>query len=197
MKMKRVLFLFTLTIVLSACSSNQESSERRADGCILPPEEFSEKDLVGTWVAGLSWRKDTLIIQEDGIYKQAIHIERYTEDSSFDYESDWQPWRLEYSESGLPYLHMEGMRLCAYAGGYIDCEVVGGGDSPEAKWYDFCKKEWIQMPGEGVLIVMGSPQGFVQPPRGLDLVLLQRGEDIWSYGLKEPSVPTLTATSPP
>lgn len=157
--------------------------------------------MVGTWTAG--WSRfgipdDTLIIREDGTYKQILDLPN-TEGPPFKYESDWQPWRLEYGENGLPYLHMTGMRLCAYTGGYIGCDVVGGGDSPKAQWYDSCKETWVHMPGEGVLIVMGRPRLSAQTPEPhtVDLFLLQRGEDRWAYQLYETAVPTATVTSPP
>ena len=191
--MKRGFLWLSFAFLLYACSESQ------SNGCISPPEGFSQADLVGTWMAGSSGPgrpKDTLIFREDGTYKQILDIE-YSEAPPFKYESDWQPWRLEYGEDDLPYLHLEGMRLCAYAGGYIDCAVVGGGDSPEAQWYDPCQETWVNMPGEGILIVLGSPEGIIPPPRGIKLILFQRGEDIWGYRLHETAVPAVTATSPP
>jgi hypothetical protein len=79
--------------------------------CTPPPEGFSEQDLVGTWEGRSIGISDTLIIREDGTYKQIIHI-NYETEPDIDYETDWQPWRLEYVD-GIPYLHLEGMRLCA------------------------------------------------------------------------------------
>lgn len=186
--MKRTLVWLSFTFLLYACAKSQSSV------CDSAPEGFAEVDLVGTWAAG--WSRpgkpdDTLIIREDGTYKQILDLER-PESSSFKYESDWQSWWLEYGENGLPYLHLEGMRLCAYPGGYIDCEVVGGGDSPETKWYDPCQKTWVNMPGKGILIALGSPEGTIPPPRGFDLVLFRRGEDIWFYSLHETATPTPT-----
>jgi hypothetical protein len=138
--MKKKLSLVLLVVIIAACvigvvwvfnpmsilnSSNQE--------CILPPEGFSEADLVGTWVATRGSDTDTLIIREDGKYKQTIHIE-YIDRPDVHYESDWLPWWLEYSESGIPYLHLEGMRLCAAES--VSCDQVGGGN---VKWYDICR----------------------------------------------------------
>lgn len=188
--MKRSLVWLAFAILLCACAVSQ------SDGCIPPPQGFSGADLAGTWVAGLSWRKDTLVIRENGTYKQSIHIGQYTEALPFDYESDWQSWRLEYDQGGMPYLHLDGMRLCAYSGGYVDCEVVGGGDTPEAKWYDFCKKQWIQMPGEGVLIIQGWPGTGSVTTRDVNLFLLQRGEDVWAYRCLDTSTPIESTTSP-
>jgi hypothetical protein len=128
-----------------------------------------------------------LIIREDGKYKQIINLKT----PAVDYESDWLPWSIEYDENGLPYLHMEGMRLCAYAPDLIDCEQVGGGEEDQSLfnagyWYDFCKKEMTLMPNEGTLIVLGVPERFVQPPRGIELRLLMYTESSWGYELENP-----------
>jgi hypothetical protein len=146
-------------------------------GCI-PPVEFSEADLIGTWVSELPGQKDTLILREDDRYKQILEIDH----PPFDYESEWLPWWVEYKESGIPYLHLEGMRLCVYFSG-IDCEQVGGG---EHNWNDFCQDEWVQTPGEGVLMVLGVPEQFIQPPRGMELVALGKHlEGVTYYQLRE------------
>ncbi len=176
--MKRILILLPLAFLLCACSS------KSGKGCILPPQQFTPADLVGTWTAGWSDDKDTLIIRADGTYKQLIHLTA----PAFAYESSWQPWRVEYHASGLPYLHMQGMRLCAYGGAEIvACNQVGGGTGNSGYWYDPCQNTWLQMPGEGVLITLGTPKGFVPPPRGIILFLPMKGSDAWSYGLQPPS----------
>lgn len=145
--------------------------------CNPPPPGFSESDLIGTWVGERSDNIDTLVIRDDRRYKQIMHISH----PAFDFESDWLPWRLEYGGSGIPYLHLEGMHLCAYWT-EMDCQEAGGGD---LIWYDFCKEEWIKMPNEGVLIVLGSPKGFKPPPRAMHLVLLQKYTiGVMSYELK-------------
>jgi hypothetical protein len=41
----------------------------------LPPASFSKANLVGTWVARRLGDSDTLIIREDGTYKQIIHLD--------------------------------------------------------------------------------------------------------------------------
>jgi hypothetical protein len=105
----------------------------------------------------------------------------------FDYESDWLSWRVEYSEGGLPYLHLDGMRLCAYGSGEkAPCDQVGGGTGNSGVWYDPCAEEWVPMPNEGILIVVGEPEGYDSLPRGIKLFLLQKGDDTWAYRLSEP-----------
>jgi hypothetical protein len=147
--------------------------------CTLPPEEFSEDDLVGIWKAGRPERNDTLIISENGKYKQIIHVEM----DSFDYESAWHSWWVEYNESGIPYLHLEEMRMCVYFTG-VDCNQSG---SAEIFWYDFCLDELVQTPDEGVLMILGVPEKFSQPPRGIELISFQ-GHDIGAtvYQLQDP-----------
>ncbi len=152
--------------------------------CTLPPEGFSQEDLVGKWVAGVPSKKDTLIIREDSTYKQIVHIE-YSELPDVDYESDWMPWWLEYTENGIPYLHLQGMRLCGINSD-LDCDRPGGSG------YDFCKNESIMMNDEGILLALGvpkdmmvSPQGTM-PMRGINLWFPAGSENTWVYTLVEP-----------
>jgi hypothetical protein len=167
MKRKRLFLLLLLAFFFTSCSNlNQNKS---SDSCPLPPSSFTEKDLIGTWKSGIPERNDTLIIKEDGTYKQIIHVETPV----FDYESDWLRWSMSVSDKGIPYLHLEGMRLCVYWEG-IDCQITGGGQD---RWYDFCKKEWVQIPGEGVLLVLGPPKDVKLQPPGISLFALQRSTE--------------------
>ena len=89
----------------------------------LPPVGFTESDLIGTWDGSIETARDsTIIIKEDGRYKQSINIER----TKFKYDSDWKSWRVTYSEKGLPYLHLEGFLMCAYWE-EIDCRTGSPG----------------------------------------------------------------------
>lgn len=186
MKTRLLLILTFVTIFLYACNTGQE----KKTGCLPPPLDFSEADLVGTWYNNEKLGDtDTLIIREDGKYKQILHLES----RAFDYESDWQTWRIEYAESGIPSLHLEGLRVCAYFR-EMDCDVVGGG---EGIWYDFCQEKWFPMSGEGTLMVLGVGEDFKQPPRGIELVLLSKYiESTWRYELEETAVPTVPDISP-
>ena len=84
----------------------------------------------------------------------------------------------------FPYLHLEGMRLCAYVPDQVDCSQEGGG---EGYWYDLCLDERVQTPGEGVLVVLVVAERFEQPNRGIILVPFQRHvEGAWAYELAEP-----------
>jgi len=152
--------------------------------CIVPTKELSKDDLAGTWHAGSLERNDTLIIRKDGKYKQKVHIEYL----KVDYESDWQQWWIEYSEGGIPYLHLDGMRLCAAEPEIVSCDQPGGQDP----WFDICKNESMLMNNEGILIVLGEPKQFIQSqngmqkPDGLVLALPVGFEDSWVYTQQGP-----------
>ena len=171
--MKKYYLLVSLVLFLVACSANQND---KFDAC-LPPSNFTEEDLIGTWKTGTADINDTLIIKGDGTYKQIIH----SETPAFDYESDWQPWRLEYAESGLPYLHLEGMRLCVYWE-QIDCKLPSGN---VYEWYDFCQEKWIKMIDEGILIVVGPDEIIFQSDVRL-FSLKIRTEGVTVYRFVEP-----------
>jgi len=92
----------------------------------------------------------------------------YVERTGFSYEGDWLPWRVEYSEESIPYLHLEGLLMCAYwramdcSTGKTNIEPVEAGDTKdpftgEYYWYDRCREEWVQTPGEGVFLVQQFP----------------------------------------
>jgi hypothetical protein len=121
------------------------------------------------------------MIRGDGLYKQIIHLDV----PLFEYESDWLPWRIEYSDIGTPYLFLDGYRLYAFNPEFIDSETVGGGDG---KWFDFCRRTRERMPpGEGMLIVSGVPIRFNQPPRGIELSFPSYSPENspWTYTLQE------------
>jgi hypothetical protein len=176
--MKQFLFLIFIAISLTSCALLKEEANQCAN---IFPEDFKEADLIGTWYAGYPDQNDTLIIQENGLYMQTSYIET----PRFLYMGEWLPWRVEYSEDGLPYLHLEGMNLCAYDPGLVDCEKPGGGEST---WYDFCVDEFVSMVDEGILIVLGVTERYQQsPPRGIQLHLLSKHiEGAWVYNLVNP-----------
>jgi len=177
-----------IVLLLGAC--NPQASR----GCsnLLPPKGFSESDLVGTWggMVETAW-DSTIIIREDGRYKQIMNIKR----TGFKYEGDWKPWRVTYSDKGLPYLHLEGLLMCAYWSD-MDCTqkvvpTVGVGDTKDpfgdaTYWYDYCQGKWVYTPGEGVFMVFA---GLKRPPRGIHLVPFTKSPDgvtgSW-YELREP-----------
>ena len=150
--------VIVITFVLNACNAKPK--------CTPPANGFSETEIVGTWVAMRLDDSDTLIIREDGTYKQITHLN----DPTVDYESDWQKWWIEYHASGILYLHLEGMRFCAINPSFNCNEPTG-----YMVWYDFCEDKTIAMDNEGILIVLGETLDF---PMG--------SENSWFYRKQDP-----------
>jgi hypothetical protein len=181
------LFLLVL-FLMSSCFPGMKNTHP-----CQPPEGFSEELLVGTWGAGYyrdPKRSDTLIIREDGKYKQIIQLEV----PEYEYESDWQPWRIEYLQNGTIYLHLTGMRLHAFNPNGIEDDVVGA----KGLFIDMCNgpsimpdgKEVYQgfqmPPGEVILIIRSVPDRFIKPPRGFTLSLPPITDtSSWTYELQE------------
>ena len=179
-----ILTSFIVVVIFVGCKTFfvEEKS-----GCPTPPDTFEESDIFGTWVAGFQsiGYTDTIIIREDGYYKQSIWIAQ----PYYEFESDWLSWWLEYKD-GVYYLHLEEMKMCVYWLG-MDCESNEGGDQVwhgEDHWLAFCRgDEWVNTPGEGVLILLGTKEEFVQPPRGFELVSLGKSTiGVTVYKLQEP-----------
>lgn len=171
-----VMLLFVLP--LCACGSPEST------GCPLPPKGFSQSDLIGTWDAiDAKGRQEdnTIIIRGDGRYKQIMNVSW----EGFNYEGDWKPWRVTYSEKGLPYLHLEGLLMCAYWS-QMDCRTEQTGITPivpgdtkdpftgEYYWHNFCENTWVNTPGEGVFMVFG---GGTSSSRGIRLVPFTKSSD--------------------
>jgi hypothetical protein len=171
---------------LNGCTPTSINEPR---GCnSFSTEKFSEPNLIGTWGGTIESAWDsTITIREDGKYKQTLCIDR----TGLKYESEWLPWHITYSGKGLPYLHLEGLRMCAYWP-QIDCKtgktglesvtISGTIDvyGEESGWYDFCQEKWVKTPGEGVFVVFG---GDKRSERGIALVPLTKS----AGGLSGPS----------
>jgi hypothetical protein len=81
-----------------------------SNGYIPPPSPFNETVLVGTWQAKYgSTNIDTITLKADGAYQQVFQAPEI----NYYYESPWNEWHVEYSQSGKPKLHLEGMRFYA------------------------------------------------------------------------------------
>jgi hypothetical protein len=188
--MRKLILLMgiAVAVVLYGCSALEE----KRDGCKPPPQDLEAADLVGTWWAGVvspPRRDDTIIIKEDGTYKQIVYLEAY----SVNYESDWLPWYIEYFEDGIPYLHLEGLRLCAHAPDLRGCEQEGGGEKDwdafnQGEWFDYCREKWLLQENEGILLVLSAVEGDGLELAGLGATPL----DTWIYLLQKPEVPTST-----
>jgi hypothetical protein len=149
--------------------------------CRPPIGGFSEANLVGTWAKGVPDQKDTLIIGADKTYKQIVHIE-FTKLPMIDYESDWQPWHLEYSKDNIPYLHLTGYAFCGMNPS-IPCERRDGGG------YDFCQDKYVPMNGEGILVVIEGWQlrpGTSERQYNYSLFYPLGSENSYAYNLREP-----------
>lgn len=172
-------FIGLLAALLSACGPEVLHE------CPLPPKGFTEFDVIGAWGGDINTAWDsTIIVRGDGLYKQMIDIKS----TGFKYEGDWKPWRVTYSDKGLPYLHLEGLMMCAYWWA-IDCRTGKTGITPvtlgdtndpfagEYYWYDGCQKKWVDTAGEGVFMVFGIPRASAMPPRGIVLVPFTKSSD--------------------
>jgi hypothetical protein len=182
-----------ITIILTACGLliacqflNQgtalpiQSTSETTYSCPPLPPNFKEEDLIGTWTTSYSLTdKDTLVIKDDGTYKQIYD----DPDASQYYESDWQEWWIEYRESGYIRLHLDGMRRA----GEIDSifNRTNGGIDPELfTAIDYCENDVIEMPDEIVLIVTGTTDNVL---RGIILrqTRLAGSEWTWSFQLED------------
>jgi len=161
--------------LLTACTVTQpRPQETKAPACQPLPESYQEDDLIGTWVAeyGGGTVTDTLIIRDDGMYKQIFTAGI----PGLDFESDWKKWWLERRPSGYIRLHMEGMHKCDDLEEI--CERPNGGMSSDDWAIDPCEGELISMPDKVVLIVSGY-----HLPRPREIVLRQTrvGGSDWTY----------------
>lgn len=152
-----------------------------ASRCHPPAGGFSSATLAGTWMAGVPSHIDTLIIRPDGTYKQSVHIE-YTDLPPTDYESDWQLWRLEYSQANIPYLHLTGYAFCG-----MNAAIPCG--KRDAGGYDFCQDKYLNMNGEGILVVL---EAYQEKPSGggrqysYHLFYPLGSENSYAYSLQQP-----------
>jgi hypothetical protein len=173
-------FIITFVLALGfllACS--QTASESLQVDCAKLPAGFTSGDLVGTWVASYSASdKDILIISEDGTYKQIYEAP----DANLRYESDWQPWTLEFRSSGYARLHLVGMHIASETDELINRE--GGGVDPYFSLIDVCEGSEVTMPHEVILVVTGA--GY-ETPRGIILRHMHfvGSEWNWTFSLLE------------
>jgi len=181
-----LLFIFSVPIACFSSVVLGIGAEKTSHGCTPLPNEFTVEDLIGTWHAESSLypkSSDTLIIREDGKYKQTIEREY----PFAQYESEWQSWEFEHRPNGTGYLHLEGLRECAIRSD-ISCEWVNDGTIPQA---NVCENQYIEPDpvGKSVLVVRGYP---VYDPNDKDsdsfnLTLFQGFESSpWIYHFEMP-----------
>ena len=162
-------FNILLLLIAPACLSVvQETPTPEVWHCPPLSKAFQESHLIGTWQTEYSPSYiDTLILKEDGTYKQifARHTDGYR------YESAWNQWWLEYRASGGLYLHLDKMRRCDQWDELCYKEGGGGGDW---LYWDYCEDRVIRMPDEVVLMVTGVSKSYEKwygpVPRGIRLL---------------------------
>jgi len=151
--------LCTMCICVSSFISFYSDNQKvEASACPPLPKDFTEPDLVGTWVGKYFESTDKLIIREDETYKQI-----YSSAPPINFESDWQKWYIEYDPDGYIRLHLVGMRRCD--GLDDECNNPGGGLPPQTLVINPCTKTSMTYPnGEIIIFVTGS---LSDVPRGI------------------------------
>ena len=141
----------------------------------MKPRVGFERELVGTWQVGFLGDSDTLILRDDHTYRQTIHRSGAGYYGAVNYQSDWQPWWIQYRSNGIPYLHLEGMRLCGI-------ERERSCTKPSGSGYDFCSEKYVPMENEGILLILWrSPTTDPPSPKQLSLIFPQGDEGSQLY----------------
>ena len=136
---------------------------------VPPPMNFDESDLVGTWQAtyGLT-STDTITLKSDGTYQQKFEAPQI----NYVYESPWYEWRVEYSASRKPKLHLEKMRYYEFS---LDIGEAGGrhSDGQPVLFVDIDEDdEVIEMMDKVILRINGDqnyPRGIILQHMHIDL----------------------------
>jgi hypothetical protein len=181
------LILFIVAVLISAFCLwgviNLFGKGSNSDACPLVPGWFSKKDLTGTWIAKdyMLNVTDMITFRDDGKYKQVV-----LGLPSGSYESDWQDWRIEYGEKGIPYLYLHDLRLCAVSP-YVSCDEA---DHQTTGPWDCCNGNPPKpLPGEEVLAILGPPTYSTPAMSIYDMsITLFRGceNSAWSYRYQAP-----------
>ncbi len=167
--------ILVVVIALSACAYIVEEQTNQANAdCPALPKSFTEEDLIGTWLADYAnGNIDTIVIREDGTYKQIFS----STVANLSFESDWQNWWIEQRESGYIRLHLEGMRRCDDLESI--CQNPSGGLDPSLfRAIDYCEDTGITMEHEVTLIVTGTQYNV---PKGILLRHAKISGSDWSY----------------
>jgi len=138
--------------------------------CELPPDDFTESDLLGTWelASPSDYKTDTITLHEDRTYRQFVKLgDHYT------YEGPPNRWWIDRRPNGGMYVHLEHMRYCN--GIEEDCMRPEGGGG-DWLFFDFCERTTFRMEDEVILALVGvGDQGARNPfledaPRGIFLI---------------------------
>lgn len=169
-----IIFLVAIT-ALSACAYIKEEQVDQAKAiCPALPESFTEDALIGTWSADYAnGNIDTIIIREDGTYKQIFS----STVPSLSFESSWKKWWIEQRDSGYLRLHLEGMRRCDDLESI--CQNPSGGLNPDLdRTIDYCENVNITMENQVILVVTGTQYNV---PKGIVLRHARLSGSNWSY----------------
>jgi hypothetical protein len=175
--MRKITVLILLGVLMLGCQviPDKISGENSISPACRPlPSDFTEGDLVGTWIAeyrgGLGI--DLLIIDQGGLYKQIYSSE------IINFESDWLKWSLEYDPEGYAILHLTGMRRCDDF--EFICNDPGGGLPDGEIAINQCKGGYLTYSDEVILFVTGVPKFS----RGIELQHARLAGSEWSYGFR-------------
>jgi hypothetical protein len=163
------------TCVMCLCISSlisfyRTEKEAKTPACPPLPKNFTESELVGTWIGNYFGNVDKLTIRADGTYKQ-----NYSGDY-INFESDWQKWHVEYDKDGYARLHLAGMRRCD--GLDSECNDPGGGLPSDSPAVNPCTPEWIALNDEVILFVTGTTS---DAPLGIILRQARLAGSDWTY----------------
>ena len=158
--------------VLAFANFYRNSQKAKAPACPPLPQNFTESDLVGTWIGKYFESTDRLIIRADGTYKQI-----YSSDPPIYFESDWQKWYIENDPDGYIRLHLEGMRRCD--GLYSECNDPGGGLPSQTLVINPCTETSMTYPNNEIIVFVTGSLSDV--PRGIMFQQASFAGSDWSY----------------
>ena len=170
-----------LGLVLAGCTGSNtgpvQSATVLTPSCPLPPPTFDASDLVGTWTASYSGgaATDTLVVRDDGTYKQTYDDPL----AGIHFQTDWLPWWSEPRKSGYVRVHFVGMHRCD--GTLSTCSRDGGGTTQRT--IDYCEQVDVDIPDEVLLIVTGPPRGQHVPRDNIHRHSRLSGSE-WSYSFE-------------
>lgn len=154
--------LICLASGVLACGPQSPSSSQPS---LLPPANFSEADLVGTWQAIYGGSDtDSITIEADGMFRQV-----FTTPYGYHYESSANQWWIEKRPSGCIYLHLSNMRY--YAGTIEKAEGMANG--VPVHLIEVCENRVLEVSTELVLAVTSADT----LPRGIRLAQLKADAD--------------------
>lgn len=154
-----------------------QKAEKVEDTSICPtlPKNFTEADLIGTWVGKYFGDTDTLTIRADSTYKQI-----YSANKSIKFQSDWQKWYIEHDSYGYVRLHLAGAHRCD--GLDSECNNPGGGLPSGSRAINPCQPESSLFLNHEVILFVTGTTG--DAPRG---IILQQGTlagSDWTYSFQ-------------